>query len=156
MYWYWNAFAITLSFQGRCINVLPQHVWMHVLSELMLVWGPEALCPPGAQVVHLCLLFFWDADVYLMEKSWCLHPLGIRTRSHGVITTISLGVVDGAGLTLFKRQGHSNIHLGQLPQFISLPSDWSKLISHPPRPTSYVPGQGWREETSLLHKKRKG
>ena len=97
-------------------------------------------------VVHMCLLFIRDTAAYLREVSRCIHWLEIHTRSHGVVTTVPLRVADGAGLTLFKTQGHSITHEGQLVQFISLLSDWNKLFSHPLLPTSYLPGQGWREE----------
>lgn len=147
MCWHWNAFAITLSFQGHCTNVLPQHMWMRVPSQLMLGWGPEALCPlSGSLPVPAFLLGCRclpqeeivmppptrDAD----QESWGNHKNILGTsgwnRTHP-----------------FKTR--SNTHLGQLSQFILLPSYCSKLISHPLLPSTCVLGHGRSKETTLLH-----
>lgn len=127
------------------------HSMCESMWQVSWYWCGDQMLSTLPLVVHLCLLFFWDAGAYLQEKLRCLYPLKIQTRSYGIVTTISLGVVDEAGHTIFETWGHCNTHQGQLSLFISLPSDWNKLTSHPLLPTSYLTGQGWREEADSMH-----
>lgn len=76
----------------------------------MLVWGPEALCPPSGSLPVPAFLL---GRRRLREGEVVMPPPTRDTdqESWGSHNNI-LGVVAGAGLTLFKTQGRSNTHLG--------------------------------------------